>query len=128
MIELTQEQYKAQLLLFKKAIEDGLELKYFDDTTIGDKDTQATWGLCSRVKEMWPDKETHLWPDDIRDSEYIYGIKYLKGNQFCPFDKRDKHNGQGCFYSCKIFQATKKDPIPTREEAIKLYDRRISLL
>ncbi len=52
----------------------------------------------------------------------VVHVKYLKGKQKCPFDKGPHTHGvQGCFNRCRFFQATKKNPQPTREEAIKLY-------
>lgn len=123
---LTNAQYLEALKRFREAIAKGLKLHFFDCEEIGNKDTQATWGLCSRKKNMWPDKETHMWPDDPRDqnSDEIYGIKYLGKDQLCPMDKREKVDGMGCFYSCKIFQG----PRPSREEALKLYDLKIERL
>lgn len=117
---LTDGQHFQALIRFRDAIAAGMELKFFDSNQTGYKDTQATWGQCSKAKEMWPDKETHMWPDDPRDvgSDYIYGIKYHRDHQMCPMDKRKSHDGRGCFYSCRIFQG----PVPSREEALKLYD------
>lgn len=120
---LTHHQYFEALVLFRDSIANGAELRFFDDTTLGSKDTQATWGLCSRLKKMWPDEGTHLWPQDTRDEgkDTIYGIKYRKDNQMCPMDKRTRHDGKGCFYSCRIFQG----PIPDQQEALQLFDLKI---
>lgn len=119
-IYLTNKQHLETLERFRDAIAKGLKLHFFNDETIGDKDSQATWGLCSRKKIMWPDPETHMWPNDPRDqnSDEIYGIKYLGGDQRCPMDKREGESAWGCFYHCRIFQG----PRPTREQAVQLYD------
>lgn len=107
-------QHFQALIRFRDAIAGGMVLEYFDETAIGFKDTQATWGQCSRVLEMWPDKETHLFEPNNGYAR----VKYHRDRQMCPMDKRKHHNGQGCFYSCRIFQG----PVPSKEEALKLYD------
>jgi hypothetical protein len=119
-LDLTDEQFLATLKRIRQDIANGETLEYFDDTMVGNKDTQCTWGACCRRKDRWPDPATHLWPGDKRDEGKldIYGIKYRTDTQLCPMDKREKDNGMGCFYSCRVFQG----PIPTREEAIQLFD------
>lgn len=125
-LHLTDVQYAESLQRFRDAIANGAILKFFDCTDIGNKDTQCSWGLCSRKKAMWPDKATHKWPDDPRDEgkDDIYGIKYLENHQLCPMDKREQYDGRGCFYSCRVFQG----PRPSREEALRLYDLAIDRL
>jgi hypothetical protein len=120
-IHLTDAQYDAALLRFQQAIKDGIVLSYFDDTTPGCKDTQCTWGLCDDSALMWP-KDTQLWPNGRT------ARKYLEAHQLCPFDKRAIKDAtvNGCFYTCRVFQATKREPVPTREQAIELYDKRIA--
>lgn len=111
----------------------GVELNYFDCTEYGDQDSQVSWGLCSRDKEVWPDPEDHLWPDEFIEKGRV-APKYLEAfdgkPKRCPFDNESKATGTmkdkslGCFYRCRIFQ-NKKENQPTREQAIDLYDRMI---
>jgi hypothetical protein len=113
-IHLTQLQYVDALKRFREAIANGEKLEYFDDTTIGNKDTQCTWGLCCSDKKMWP-KDARLFDRDP------ISIKYRKANHKCPMDKRNKDHDFGCFYHCRVFQG----PKPTRVEALKLYDEEL---
>lgn len=124
---LTDAQYLATLERLREAIVKGMKLKFFDDDTIGNKDTQCTWGLCGRSKVIWTDLETHLWPNDPRDlgKPDIYGIKYIENEQKCPMDTRiELNNSMGCYYTCRVFQAKRRN-LPTKEETIKLYDLEI---
>lgn len=124
---LSDESYLAALRRFKSLIEAGEPFWKFDNDDIGNKDTQAAWGLCRDGYDVWPDKGDHLF--DSRPS-----TKY-RGKQPCPFDKQladpklaaeADGNASGCFYRCRIFQGRR----PTRDEAVQLYAdqiRRIEL-
>lgn len=123
-IHLKNERYLAALIRFHGAIKNGAPLKYFDHTEIGNKDTQCTWGLCDLTSEMWPDKEDHLWPHLFERDNKASPLYRDKG-QMCPMDTREGNHPDGCFYHCRVFQAVKDDYIPTRREALKLYELKI---
>lgn len=61
-IELTNLQWIKALMRFRDAIHGGLKKVSIDDDTIGDKDTQFSWGMCSDASSMWP-METRLFPE-----------------------------------------------------------------
>lgn len=126
---LPQDRYVAALERQLKRITDGLELKYFDDTTPGQKATACTWGLCSDEKEAWPDAKDHLWPHEFLNRGRV-APKYLKSGQKCPLDTRElgDPNPNGCFYTCHIFQAKMLGGRPTREQTITLYTSRLKEL
>lgn len=125
---LSDERYLVVLERQKKRIEDGLELSLVDSNTIGDKYTEATWGLCSGEKEAWPDAEDHLWPDQFLNEGRV-APKYQVTGQHCPFDdtsrQKDLFGPSGCFYRCRLFQNKKVDR-PDRKRALELYDERIA--
>lgn len=128
---MSDERYLKALKRIRQQIAEGPELSYYDDTTIGNKDTSATWGLCSSFAEQWPDAEDHLWSDQFRDGGRV-APKYRVRGQSCPFD--DPEDGyarmdnledpRGCFWRCRVFQAGHRGFIgpPSREEALELYD------
>jgi len=118
---LSDERYLAALKRLKAVVAQGVELNAEDSTTPGDKYTTTTWGLCSEDPAHWPDKFDHLWPHSFETEGRVAPL-HLAQHQLCPFDKRDKGGVNGCFYSCRIFQG----PKPTREQALELYDMRIS--
>lgn len=109
--------YVAALKRIRDQIQQGSTLNYYDNTTIGAKETHCSWGLCSAKKKQWPDPEDHLWPDQFIKYSRV-APKYLQREQMCPFDTREEGIPLGCFYKCRIFQS--KVP-PTREEALELY-------
>lgn len=115
------------------------ELSMVDSTTIGDKYTEASWGLCCNDKEGYPTAMDQTFPSDFvmhkRQSSRDPPDKAT-----CPFDrarfKPDPFNMglSGCFYRCMLFRPVKGQlPIrggkvaataraPTQKEALKLYD------
>jgi hypothetical protein len=134
---LPQDRYIAALERQRARIEGGLELEYYDDTTIGAKETHCSWGLCSHDKEAWPDPEDHLWPGQFVEEGRVAPRYQVKG-QLCPFDTdqnarghiRDVGDPQGCFYRCRFFQArtlrATLGPPPDRKRALELYDERLA--
>jgi hypothetical protein len=125
-IEMTDEAYLKALLRLRERIEK-CNLVYFDDDTIGSKDTQCTWGLCCASKEQWPDPEDHLWPDQFIKEGRV-APKYRKPYQVCPMDTRPVPNREaprrnGCFYTCLFFQ---KGANPTCKDALELVDNIIT--
>jgi len=89
-------------------IKDGDELVLIDDNTIGNKHTEASWGLC-----------TTIWPkEDLFNKNLPFlGAKYRAPGQSCPFDKNPQPSEYGCFYRCRLFSGE----VTNREEAIQLY-------
>jgi len=121
--------YQVALARLRRLIAEGLTLVFEDSTTIGDKYTHCSWGLCSRDVEAWPDAEDHMWPEQFRDKGRV-APKYIAQRQRCPWDQRamdsvEGINGMqiGCFYSCRIFQ---RKPAPTMDEALHRYDQAIA--
>jgi hypothetical protein len=120
--ELTNEQYIRMLKKLRTLIESGLKLELDDSNEIGNKYTHASWGQCTN--EHW-DKDSLF----RKDAPFLGSKTHAKG-QFCPFDTRINPPGHssirnspmGCFYRCRLFQATKAAPAPTREQALQLYD------
>jgi hypothetical protein len=124
-IHLTDERYAAALQRIRGLIAGGVKLDAVDSTTVGDKYTECTWGLCSSQKAAWPDPEDHLWPDQFKERGRV-APKYRTKTHKCPMDKRvvgEDDMGNGCFYTCKVFQ---KGPTPSRDQALELYDREIA--
>jgi hypothetical protein len=117
---LAQYRYRAALARQSARIGQGLPFDAVDDDTPGNKYTHASWGLCSREQAAWPDRNDHLWPDQFDEGRVA--PKYRKPEQRCPLDKRTNPDGNGCFYTCRIF----KGPRPDRQEAIRLYDEAIT--
>lgn len=116
--------FQDALRRMRKRISEGLPLEWEDSTDIGNKYTSCTWGMCSEQKEQWPDKDDHTWPDEFIKSGRI-APRSMKKGQHCPLNDRSKQkDGNGCFYSCKIFGSKNKDL--SRERALELYDLAIS--
>lgn len=125
---MSQERYYLALKRIRALIADGIPLIFEDSTTIGDKYTHCSWGLCSEDPRAWPDAEDHLWPDQFLADKRV-ALKYLRDDQMCPMDRRVSEGSRGCFYTCRIFQPKKCEPrIETQEEALHLYDERIALI
>lgn len=120
-INLSRERYLAALIRIRNLIANGLPLDFDDDTTPGAKHMYCDWGLCSDKKDAWPDPQDYQWPDQPDRVT----PKHRTDSCLCPLDKRSKHNGNGCFYSCRIFQPKIKN-LPTREEVLALYDKKIA--
>lgn len=116
---LTLERYIAALKRIRALIASGLPLDYDDDTTTGSKHMYCTWGLCSDTKDAWPDPQDYIWPDQ----PWRVAPKNRETNHTCPF-RQAAPSINGCFWSCMIFKA-KKHGLPTREQALALYDAKI---
>lgn len=129
-VHLSPERYLTALQRFRNAIAKGdMPLIGFDDTTIGDKDTQVTWGLCNSNPTMWPDAQDHLWPDQFTHEHRSTPLHTAKG-QACPFDQ-SRHDTEptppyGCFYRCDFFQTPRRKPPPTQETILARYDELIA--
>lgn len=120
-LTLPWKRYLAVLKRIRNQIKNGSKLELESSTYLGNKYIHSSWGLCSGSTEQWPDKEDRLFP---RSSPLA--ILHQEKGQVCPFDKRlDNHPyaPDGCFNHCRIFQHL--DNLPTREEALELYESRI---
>lgn len=128
-IRMTFSRYVIALRRLHRRIKDGLELVFWDDTTIGNKDTYCSWGLCCSDKEMWPDACDHLWPHEFTEHGRVAPL-YHGNKQWCPFDKRIDDRGKqaeyswGCFWRCVFFQSPRAE-IPTRQQALEIVEKRI---
>lgn len=118
---MSNERYLAALYRQRDRIIAGLPFEAADSDALGDKWTHASWGLCSRDAEAWPDAEDHLWPNQFRENGRV-APKYRGQQQPCPM--QTKGGGMGCFYSCRVFThgtITKAK----RPQAIDLYEKAI---
>lgn len=125
-LKMSDNRYLEALKRIRKSIADGCPLMFCNSDTIGDKHNECSWGLCSDDPQHWPDPEDHLWPDQFVKNGRV-APKYLKVHQPCPMDRRMQAGNldiNGCFWTCRIFRS-KKNPKPTREQALALYDEAI---
>lgn len=117
---LPQDRYILALNRLRAAIAAGRRLEADNDDSPGDKSMGCSWGLCDDNARTWPDPQDHIFPVDF----LVHGRTSPLDTQkhLCPMDRRDTATLNGCFYTCRIFQANKQQPAPTRTEALKLYD------
>ena len=123
---MSDERYLAALKRIRQSIEDGCPLESENSNSMGDKYNECSWGLCSPLKEHWPDAEDHIFPDlFIKDGRIA--PKHMKSSNFCPLDKRGSWwTEQGCFWTCRIFRKG-KNHLPTREQVLAFYDEAIKI-
>jgi hypothetical protein len=119
---MTDKQHLGALKRLRALISEGMELTAVDSTTIGDRYTHCSWGLCSNAVLVWPHAEEHLFPDHFIEHGRV-APKYLTDNQMCPMDLRNAPDGDGCFYHCRVFQSAVRTP--TAAEAVDLYNEMI---
>jgi hypothetical protein len=120
MQKLSKERYIAALKRIRNQILGGSKLEYEDSEVVGDKYITCSWGLCSNSQKQYPDKQDWFRPKPLFDGR----ISALDNPEFshCPMDsEQESKETYGCFYRCRIFGAKKKD-LPSREEAVRLYD------
>lgn len=121
-LHLTDDRYLAALYRQRDRIIAGAEFKAVDSDTIGDKFTEASWGLCSDEREAWPDREDHLWPEQFDQGRVA--PKYRRNHHRCPMDRRQNPGANGCFSTCRIFKGGEINA-GKRAEAIELYEAAI---
>lgn len=122
---LPAERYLLALERMRQRIAGGLPLMAEDSTTIGNKYTDCSWGLCSDDREQWPDAEDHIWPQQFEREGRVAPLDIPHVG--CPMDRREPSTKDmnGCFYTCRIFSPERGVPRPTREQALELYDIKI---
>ena len=99
---MTDAEYMEIMENLKRFVRSGAKLSGFDDNTIGDKDTQCTWGLCGDNIKVYPKASMHLWPDKFPER---LAPKYTEEHHRCPFeDPLGKDQMSGRFYRCRFFQ------------------------
>lgn len=113
-------EYIATLKRMRDMIAAGRGLDYDDDTTIGSKHMYCTWGLCDDTKDLYPNPEFYIWPDQPNRIAPMH----RQDEHTCPF-RQAKPSANGCFWSCMIFQRRRKEPMVTRDRALELYDAKI---
>jgi hypothetical protein len=123
------ESYLFALEKQKERIENNLPLNAINSDEYGNNYTYCSWGLCCTDKEIWPNPEDHLWPDQFVKNERL-APKYRTKGQECPFDDKTKpgyelNSPNGCYYRCMIFQRSQNKK-PTKKEAIILYQIKIN--
>ncbi len=122
MGRMSNARYRMALVRMRARIADGLPLTHDDSSTVGDKYTICSWGMCSNDPEQWPDAGDHTFPVDFMDDGRVSAERQC--DQLCPLQvTHPKARAWGCFYECRVFQPTCRTP--TREVALKLYDERI---
>lgn len=108
---LSTEQYLSALKKLRDKIANGEELVDVDDDFPGNKDSWCSWGLCTNNPEVFPDPQSHLWPEEFAKQQR-FAPKYRGPNQWCPLDSRIRDGkphgeaespGSGCFYRCMVF-------------------------
>lgn len=129
--QLPPARYLLALKRIRALIAAGEPLVTADSNEIGNKYTHCSWGLCTEDKVIWPDKEDHTWPEDFVSYGRVAPLSTDECHS-CPFDWRGPGKAgefrNGCFYTCKVFRASKKHPLPNRDEALRLYDERIKAM
>jgi hypothetical protein len=108
-------------------IENDRPLNYVDNTEPGNKYIDCSIGLCNNSVALWPDAQDHKWPDQFLKQDRIAPLDRTK-NCKCPLDTRSQSDNDlnGCFYSCLIFQNKNRSLLPTKNQLIELYNKRIS--
>lgn len=118
---INDDQYKRSLVNLRKVVETK-PLIFVDDETPGNKTTECSWGLCSKSKDIWDDKEMHF--SYIKLDSGDSGPKYRGKCHACPHDRdigNPKHNPMGCFYRCRVFKPD-HEPRPTKEKTLQVID------
>ena len=131
---LSTEQYLSALKKLRDKIANGEELVDVDDDFPGNKDSWCSWGLCTNNPEVFPDPQSHLWPEEFIEQQR-FAPKYRGPNQWCPLDSRIRDGkphgeaespGSGCFYRCMVFSPKKYHGPKDRASVLKLYDNQIA--
>jgi len=79
------------------------KLSGYDDTTVGCKNTECEWGLCSDSPKLWSDAQDHIFPYEFLNRERVTP---LQSKGVCPLQV-ESDNSSGCFHSCRFFQSRK---------------------
>lgn len=127
--KLTDDEYQILLERQRDRIASGLKREFWDDTTIGSKETVCSWGLSCTDYELRPEITWAKWPLDHPSFMYpvskqrLYGSPSRQTHHKCPLDLREKGPyNSGCFYHCAMFSQP-RDKQPGREQVIELYDK-----
>jgi hypothetical protein len=132
---LTDERYLEALKRIRALIASGNPLHGYDDTTVGAKNNECSWGFCQEHQAYWPDAEDHIWPDQFVEQGRVAPISKDK-HHWCPLDSglfgqfAHGHNQSatyGCFYRCAFFQR-KGRKRPDREQVLARYDKAIAAI
>lgn len=104
-----------------------LPLDGYDDTTVGNKSTECTWGLCSHAPDLWPEARDHIWPYSFLNEGRVAPLDIPAGS--CPMQDMTRHrDGNGCFWSCKFFSTARGQQIPSRQQYLDSIDAKIKEL
>lgn len=117
---LTAARFVAALERFRAHIAEGAPLNADDSDEIGNKYTDCSWGMCSLSPLHWPVE------DRLRTlpNGHVH-VKELPEGALCPLDRRTAATGMGCFWTCRVFQPERRAKVPSREQALALYDKRL---
>ncbi len=137
--------YQDTLRRLRALIAGGSQLFYDDDTTMGNKSTVVSWGLCDDSLDVYPEKNDHTFPNQFPGRS---SPRNQPEKAYCPMDRladappeiQAKQENSGCFYRCRVFKPGEMVPgkpnpkngkvfhrlrsgsVPTREQALKRYD------
>jgi len=107
--ELPKERQILALMRLWKIVEKR-PLKGYDDTTVGAKNTECSWGMCQQNDWLWPDPQDYIWPHQKDRIAPLDGVR-------CPLDTDHEKLEWGCFYRCRFF-GSEKFGEPLRKEVL----------
>ena len=100
---LTDKQFLELLVRARARLEDVDKVSFYDSTMPGNKYTESNVGLCD---DSLTTIDIAMWPEAFPSRN---SMKYRMNKHLCPLDTREKHDGNGCFYTCILFKRGMKD-------------------
>ena len=107
-------------------LKQGITITGYDDTTIGDKNTEGTGGMCWEGEELWGGRLAMRFMPAEGPHNGKQRSRYRP--LACPLDRRDNDSHWGCFYHCRFFNPEKGKKRITTPEAIPLYEAALARL
>ena len=107
-------------------LKQGMRIIGYDDTTIGDKNTECTGGMCWEGEELWGGRLAMRFMPAEGPHNGKQRARYRP--LACPLDRRDNPSRWGCFYHCRFFNPEKEAKRITTPEAIPLYEAALARL
>ena len=131
-IRLPASEYRIALERQLARLKAGAPIDGYDDTTIGDKSTECSGGLCWESAELWGGRLAMRFVPAEGPSRGSQRSRYR--DHPCPLDYRENPSTYGCFYNCRFFNPRKMDRSKKRgqrittPEAIPLYEAALARL
>ena len=119
-IQMPVSEYRIALERQLARLQAGAVISGYDSTTIGDKNTECSGGLCWNSVELWGGLLAARFLPAEGPRNGSQRIRYLPLP--CPLDHREKPSVSGCFYHCRFFNPKKGKTPVTAPEAIPLYE------